>query len=569
MGSFKMTKKKFKRIISYVLIMKCFFLVTCSALAQDLLPGSADPSRIKPLNNNEFIPEQLPSVLTPSSNASTVSIPEGAKNMTLHLNQVKLKGRTAFTEMELAYIYKPYLQKNISLDNIWKFANKITKHYQDAGYFLSRAYIPMQEIENGVVVIHIVEGYIAEVKLDKAFSERFQIKKLISRLKKNRPINAYNLESFMLQMNELPGQKFRSIVEPINNDNTGAVQLSLLPKAEGGHLSTQLNNYGSPFLGPYQASATYQDSFLPLQETTFSISASVPADELKSVAFNHAIPLYPDFKLALSGDYINSYPGDSLEVYDIESKSVDVGVKLSWQPIRQRLENLVTSLEISGKNTDSYILSNALLTEDRIRSARLKINYDVADKMNGYNYLSFTVNQGLNILNASEQGDSNLSRSEAVPDFTTFQFDYTRQQNLTRQLMVVTLLSGQIASGPLFSSEEFGYGGQKFGRAYNPSEITGDHGISGSLELLYFGINPWKQISFTPYTFYDLGKVFNEDSEGVNQSAASAGFGVDVKHSSGLSGEVGISWPLTLDASNPIYGDGNDPSFILQLSYQH
>jgi hemolysin activation/secretion protein len=476
---------------------------------------------------------------------------------------------TAFTESELSDIYQGSLQQTITLDYIWDFANQITQRYQDKGYFLSRANIPQQEIENGIVEIEIIEGYIAEVDLNKKLAERVQIKQLISRLKDDKPTNAYNLESFMLQMNALPGQQFRAIIEPIKGVEQGQVKLSLIPKEQKAQYSAAFNNYGSLFLGPYQMVTNYQGSFFPLQQTTLSLFTSLPADELKSVAFNHSIPLYPNFRVDLFGDYVNAYPGDSLEILEIESKSSSFGAKLSWQPIRQRLENLVTSFELSGKNTDSYILQDVLQTQDRIRAIRVKLNYDVTDSFNGYNYLFFSINQGMKIFNSSDQGDSYLSRSEAEPDFTTLQFDYTRQQSISSTFMIVTQLLGQIASAPLFSSEEFGYGGQVFGRAYDPSEITGDDGVSASIELRYLGISSWKQNHLTPYAFYDIGKVWNKDSGGVSQSAASSGLAIDWIHASGFNAQIGIAWPLTRNASNPIHGDGTDPKLLLQLSYQN
>ena len=59
-------------------------------------------------------------------------------------------------------------------------------------------------------------------------------------------------------------------------------------------------------------------------------------------------------------------------------------------------------------------------------------------------------------------------------------------------------LSGQWASGPLYSSEEFGYGGKNFGRAYDQSELTGDHGVAASVEVDYAGWSAGRPMAFTP-----------------------------------------------------------------------
>jgi hemolysin activation/secretion protein len=44
-------------------------------------------------------------------------------------------------------------------------------------------------------------------------------------------------------------------------------------------------------------------------------------------------------------------------------------------------------------------------------------------------------------------------------------------------------LKGQLNSSGLLSAEEFRAGGGNYGRAYDPSEISGDYGAAGYLEL--------------------------------------------------------------------------------------
>ena len=145
-----------------------------------------------------------------------------------------------------------------------------TQHYRHRGYFLSRAYVPAQEIEEGTITLTVVEGYIASVVLDDALGGRPLVQKLIARFTAQKPLSAAALESFMLQLNTLPEVEFRAFVEPLENMEPGAVQLSLAPSDEKAKGSVSFDNFGSRFLGPYQGTVTYQDIFLPLQQTTLS-----------------------------------------------------------------------------------------------------------------------------------------------------------------------------------------------------------------------------------------------------------------------------------------------------------
>lgn len=551
--------------ITFVLSFTLSF-VSVSASAQSL-PGPADPGRIVPSQPPE-IRERPPVDLVVPDAPAILDIPDAAEGVFFNFKQLNLVGVTAFSESELADIYRPYLGREISLEIVWTIAGAITERYFNEGYFLSRAYVPAQQIDDGIVTIEVVEGRISRVELNDELAERSLLQQLIARLQGYKPVKAYDLESFMLQLNALPGVRFRGLLEPLEDAPAGFTKLVLQPIPEDGTVNLLADNFGSNFLGPYQSSAFYEGSIIPLQQTQITASASLPADELKYIALSHYVPVAPDWQIDLSASYVTSSPGETLDDSDVQSDSAQLAVGVSWQPIRLRQENLILSAELRGLNTDVDILDDQTLTRDRIRRTTARVEYDVGDSLSGYNYATLAVNRGLNILGASEAGDSNLSRAEADPDFTTVQFSYTRLQSLPGDVLAVAQVDGQFASDPLFSSEEFGYGGPSFGRAYDPSEFTGDHGVAASLELRYQGIPEWQEILLSPYAFYDIGKVWNEDKGGVDESAASAGLGLRFKHSYGITANVGLAWPLTQDIENPIYGSSRTPRLLLQLGHQ-
>lgn len=540
-------------------------LLAQPALAQSL-PGPADAGRVDP----------MPQLMEPKAASEppvkptfgpTITTPEGAENVTFQLKTIDLGAVTAFKPQELSNIYEPYIGQTITLDIVWQIAGQITERYRQQGYFLSRAYVPAQSIEDGHVRINVVEGYISTVELNDPIGETSLVKTLIGRLTRHNPIDTHTLESFMLRLNDIPGVNFQALIAPSNQPEDASVKLSLVPVEEDARAAIQFDNFGSRFLGPYQSSVHYQRSIIPYQMTTFSALTSILPDELAYAALRHDIPVHPDWNIHLSGNYVTAEPGASLDPNDITSDSFELGVGITYQAVRQRLENLSFSLAFEGKNTDSDILGNTILTRDRIRAGRFRVAYDTNDGWEGYNYLSATVNQGLKLLGSSDPDDANLSRAEAEPDFTTVAFRYTRQQSLPGKWLIIGHVAGQIASDPLFSAEEFGIGGQSFGRAYDPSEITGDHGLAGSVELRYHAFAAFDDMSLSPYFFYDIGKVWNEDSSDGDISATSSGVGVRVSHPTGINANLGLAFPLTKAVQTPIYGSNHDPRLLLQVGY--
>ncbi len=530
------------------------------------LPSAADVNRVMP----ELESKQLTApgaMVIPENIAGTPDVPEEFKSVHLTLSKVNIKGMTVFTEDEVADIYAEYIGEDITLDKVWEFAAQLTVRYRDEEYFLSRAYVPMQEIEHGVVTIQVTEGYIGKVTAPAPWNTQYNVRKYIERLKERRPIKASHMESFMLKLNDLPGASFFGALQPLEGAPEGEIELVLKHTDVEARTTIGVDNAGSRFLGPYQAHLTYEGSIIPLQKTSITAAGALDGDELRAISATHSIPIYPQWTIDLYGSHVKAEPGANLKLFDIHSSYTELGVGVKYQPIRQYLENLSFSAKFDGKNTNSDIFDNIALTRDRIRALRMSVNYDVADGLDGYNYFQLGMDQGLDVLSASQAGELNLSRAEAEPDFTVGNFSYTRFQALPHAFMLVGQAQGQYASKPLYSAEEFGYGGQAIGRAYDPSEIVGDHGLAGIVELRYLGLPSWNDTRVAPYGFYDIGKVWNEDAGARDISGSSAGFGDRCDHRSGIKAALGIAFPLTKDVDMPLYGNGKSPRFLVQLQY--
>lgn len=542
-----------------------WFALTLPALAVEI-PGAADVGRINPDQRVPIIEQRKDDGEALSSGAVAVNVPPGAEDIHFTLKAVHVEGATAFSEQQLNDLYAPYIGKNITLDKMYIVAGKITERYRAAGYFLSIAYIPPQQIDGGIIIIQVVEGKIGRVKIKGDLENSAIIQAYVARLQEQSPLTSKELESFLLRLNDLPGYNFSSVLSAMEGAEDGVMELTLLSTPKTGKGSVTFDNYGSRFLGPNQTSASYAASLLPMQQTNASGLIGLPTEKLHYFALNHAIIIAPDVKLSVNGGYTKANPGFTLEVFDVESDSTFFGTAVEYQWIRQRQENLSLSFSFDSRDSNTDILDTPF-TRDKVRVVRSNVTYDMADDWRGYNIVSATLSRGIAGLGANDKGDSNLSRADAVPDFTKLQLSISRLQVLNDRWTVLLSASAQRASSPLFSSEEFGYGGQVFGRAFDDSEISGDHGASGSIELRYSGWQPLDDVNILPYAFYDIGAVWNEDvAQTKHEAAASAGAGVRVLSSIGLSSNVSLAWPLTRRVATPIYGqDDNGPRINVQV----
>ncbi len=556
--------------MKHVILLAVVLLAGSTTVVFAQVPGPADAGRVRqedklPPDQPRLKPNAAPSAPPPSD------IPDGAKRVRFVLKSVRIEGMTVFPQSDFVDLYKPYLGKTVSLELAWQVANAITQRYRDQGFFLSRAYVPAQKGRKGLILIKVVEGYIGKIDLPPEYSDNIVLQAFRQRLLSKKPIKSDYLESILLRLNDYPGLSFRSVLSQIEEERApeGAVQLSLVPEAKPSERNISFDNFGSRFLGPYEMQAGYTTSFRPGHLTTLSAMMSLPTNEMQYGTISHSIAVAPNYTLQFSAGRTLAYPGYTLSPLEMESVSTSLSTRLSYQWIRQRQKNLNVFVSFDTRDTDGDILGGLPLSRDRLRVLRAGLTYDVVDDWNGSNILSFTLSKGLRIMGASGEGDPNLSRAEAIPDFVKVDAQASRLQVLNEEWSVLGALSAQWSSAPLLSSEEFGYGGQSFGRAYDSSEITGDSGLNASLEVRYGGVPEWQSFTFSPYAFFDAGIVWNRDTTQEQQSTgASTGLGMRVNVVNGLLGNVGLAWPLGRQPSTPINGEAGNPRIFLNISHQ-
>jgi hemolysin activation/secretion protein len=499
-------------------------------------------------------------------------MPSGAEQINFILNEVKIEGVTAFSTQKLFDLHvKQHLGKEISLSKIYEISAKITDYYRSRGYFLTIAHVPPQSIKDGVVKIVVSEGYIAEVRIDESLQNNSIINSYIEELINEKPINSAKLESFLLRMNDLYGYQFNGVLAPSEDEASNAITsngvvLELVKTDAQGVGSIAFDNFGSRFLGVHRLSANYSKSLTPLHQTSGTAIMSLPTNNLQYGSLNHSVVLAPALTLDIAGGITNANPAFTLKPLEIESKALFLSTKLNYQIIRQRQENLSVSLAVDGRNSNTDALQKKL-TRDHIRTARLSTDFNFSDDLlGGYNAGNVTLSKGIAAFGANDAGDLLLSRAEAKPNFTKLEASFTHLQILSQSFALKTSFAGQLSASPLYSSEEFGYGGQVFGRAYDNSEITGDHGIAGSLEVSYHDWQ-WQRGSITPYVFYDLGTVWNIDKAQIGRiSGSSAGGGARFTVANEVQLELGLAFPLTKNVSTPIYGASEtSPRIYFQL----
>ncbi|PZQ44602.1 MAG: hypothetical protein DI551_09790 [Micavibrio aeruginosavorus] len=534
----------------------CTMLAAMPVCAQDMvLPGSVDPGRA--LENQERKPVPDRSLETEVRPKAAVPLtPAGAENLKFVLKHVWYEGMTAYEPQELQALYNEHLGKEISVATLFDIMAKVQQKYLDDGYALTKVVIPNQNIQGGEVRLAVIEGHVSEVEIAPDIRPSPVIDDAIKRIKDMHPLNVRTLERLMLILNDLPDLDVSAVLAtPKAQEEAGGVRLVLQksPSADQRGI-VALDDHGSVFSGPVQMRATGNIFHVgpAYSKASVTLFSAMPIDEQKSGSLSYSTPVFgaSGAMATLSSSLTHTEPGSSLSILDIKGVSQSNEVNISYPLIRQRDMTLNIDGGFEWKNARTKILGEELY-DDRLRILKTGLNLNFTDAWAGYNVADIHYSQGLDILGVRESGSEYLSRLDGKSDFHKFEMLVGRIQALPNNFELYGVVNGQYALDPLLSSEEFGFGGGQIGRGYDPSEITGDHGVAASFEVRYNTEVPIFKTSVLaqPYIFYDIGKIWNIDNGADDKiSAASTGFGVRATLNQGWNMDLNLAIPMTRSA---------------------
>ena len=162
-------------------------------------PSPAQPHQQPKLELNTPLPVPAP--------ASTSAVDK----TTIRVNQLKIVGEYLYEESELVALsgFKP--GSDLTLTDLQVMAGKITDHYRKNGYFLAQAYLPAQDIKDGVVTIAIVIGQYGTVSIDNQTNlSNALANNPISGLESGDAIESGPLETRLLLLSDLAGVNVNS-----------------------------------------------------------------------------------------------------------------------------------------------------------------------------------------------------------------------------------------------------------------------------------------------------------------------------------------------------------------------
>ena len=545
------------------------------SFAAPALPGSVEPGRVQ----QNYLPQQrqplqpLQPIAVPQEKQAGLG-PE-AEKIKFTLKKLILEGNHVYTDAQLQQLYKNKLNTNISIAELQAIVQDITNFYRNNGYILSRAVIPPQHVEGGIIRIRIIEGYINKVAIvGNARGAASILLAYGAKISSSRPIKLSVIERYLRLANEIPGVQVKAVLEPSKTE-TGASDLNLAVQEKMISATLSYDNYGTLYIGPLQVTATtnVNSIFRSGDTTRLTYLAATHGKELHYLDLAYNTPLGANgLQGTVGGNQSLTAPGLNLRPLQTQGIANTYYGALTYPLIRSRSEDLTLDGGFTYLDSKTTLFNREiLLYNDHIRPLRVGGSYNFADRFNGTDFSGLHLEQGLKILGASSNPDSlTTSRFGADGIYTKLNGQIGRIQPLSNRFSIYTLAQVQYSFNPLLSSVQFGFGGSQVGRGYDPAEILGDRGAAGTLELRLNAFpNNFILQSVQFYTYYDLGVIWNIKNV-INvkkkQSATSTGLGARFAFSKLITGNIMYTQVLTKSiASETIIGRGRDPKIFFSL----
>ena len=469
------------------------------------------------------------------------------------VKRIEIEGNTLIDDEILLPIVDIGEGMEATLGVLSLMANEITALYASKGYFLTKVYIPQQEVQDDVVKLQVSEGRIGKVevtgtkKLDKEdFLER------MVEVKEEPVLREQTLERALLELNDLLGVQVRSTLKPGELPGTSDLVLEIT-ETRPYTFSFDGDNFGSRYTGPIRLGMSGTFGNLLTLGDQFYIKWTRSDFGQDSYSPFYTFPLNSKgTRLKLAYTFSEQELGEGLTLLNTGGTTRIASLELSHPLHRTRSSQLSVRGGLDIKSFANKQQSEST-TKDNPIDISLGFGGNFSDPYLGRNFYDLKFQLGLREV---DYGYEKISRTQGRADVFTTTFSLNRFQS-TKVLNSYFILkaSGQFNSARALSPGQTSAGGTGTVRGYPLSEISGDLGFILSVE--YVIPVPWKisLIDSMPTLdkilsfkgFIDHGSVFIRDSlVGENDqgiTGVGGGFKINIPKKEGV--HPALSFALT------------------------
>ncbi|MBI3560400.1 MAG: ShlB/FhaC/HecB family hemolysin secretion/activation protein [Gammaproteobacteria bacterium] len=467
---------------------------------------------------------------------------------------------TPYDVQKLVFLIRDQQAKRgITLGQIETVANRITTFYRERGFILAKAYIPKQQVREGIVNLTLLLGMLGEVNVtnNKMYSTP-KIKSVFDSLM-TKPVTSSAIEERLYLINDYPGISVDGYFEP--GYQIGDTRLNITVRNESKYSSNlRVDNHGTEASGLYRYYADFQVN--DLLGNADSLSASVLRASSPSNTTYYRLLYDTDFfvpklrfvletsKNQFSVNNINSLNtvvihGD-ITVQALTGKYIFSRGRTANTNLELRYEKLLSQVQV-GDFTDPTHPN-----DDKLKNISLNYNFDFLQEaksrlhQGNLKVLSGKYDYGFDL----GQKDSYHIVSGGYSLLTFWKIPFT---DSTSRLVFRT--NAQYAWAKLAPAMQYSLAGPTRARGYSPSTFGADYGIYAGGDWIFnspdlfdftlWGVN-FKNVA-KPFVFvdtaYGVQRTLLPTEASSKLGLTDAGIGLQFAYEKRFSGNLQLAFP--------------------------
>ena len=397
-----------------------------------------------------------------------------------------MTGASTYPAAELVALtgFKP--GNELTLADLRGMAAKITERYRSNGYFVAEAYLPAQEVSDGVVTIAVVEGQYGKIAVrNQSNLSGDLISSQLEGINTGDPIAIAPLESRLLLLSDIPGVNVTSTLAPGASVGSSDLIVDVTP-AQRVTGSIDADNGGNRYTGEYRLGATVNLNNAAGRGDVASLRLLTSGSGLNYARGSYQMQFgkatagvaYSSLKYALSREFSSLQANGTARTASIYG---------GYPLIRTRDTNLYALLSYEAKTFQDRVDTTSTDVDKKAQAVMATLRGDNRDSLGagGLSTYFLTATTGNIDIQTPAARAFDVTTAQSNGRYTKLGFSAMRLQSVTDSVSLYAGINGQVASKNLDISEKMELGGINGVRAYPAGEAYADQGYLLTLEARY------------------------------------------------------------------------------------
>lgn len=468
-------------------------------------------------------PPQIAVPAAVQETATVESVVEAGATFSIH--RIELTGNTVLDASTVERITQPFVNRDLGTNRINLLLRRLTEAFVQQGFVTTRAYLPPQNLKEGVLTIAVLPGKVESLQINGQTVKTTVPNQPTAESPRNGgwltdagtvwsmpavgdTLKLTDLEQGVDQINRLRRNQAEVQILPGQSPGGSVVALTNQP-GDRFRFNAGMDNYGSRATGVTRLRAGIDaDNALGFQEA-LSLSYIGTTDTNAAIA-SAAVPFgYNTFSYTGSISEYNSLIGDTALVYGRTFAHA-----FGWNRVIERDPAGRTAFDVTltHRRTEREV-NNLLLDPQYLTILRVAINglrkFAVNDQ-GAYATWEAGLSRGMRTLSASQDAPD-ITRDEAHSQFWKLDGNASTQLPLPKVGNAALAYRGQVlaqwSNVALFGSEQIFAGGMSSVRGFREGLISGDRGLTLRNEVVWANAPALLGIRIEPYAFLDGGQT--------------------------------------------------------------